>query len=62
MGELSGLSVSGILWDPTKPIAIINGAMVHVGEEIEGYQVLAINQDRVSVTDGTQTFQLPVSP
>ena len=58
----SGLTLSGILWDPSAPIAIINGQMVHVGEECEGYRITEIGQDRVAVTDGIETFQLHIAP
>ena len=61
-GQASGLTLSGVLWDPNQPMAIINGQMVHVGDELEGYRILEITQDRVSVTDGTQTLQLLVAP
>ena len=62
IGEVSGLTLSGVLWDANQPIAIINGQMVHVGEELEGYRVTEITQDHVSVTDGPQTFQLKIAP
>ena len=62
VGLVSGLALSGILWDANAPMAIINGQMVHVGEELEGYRVTEITQDRVSVTDGHQTFQLLITP
>lgn len=62
MSHTSGLTLSGILWDPAQPIAMINDHMVRVGEQLEGYTILEIRQDRVSVTDGTDTFQLHVAP
>ena len=62
LAEGSGLTLAGILWDPQQPLAIINGQTVHVGEELEGYRVTEITSDRVSLTDGTQTFQLSIAP
>jgi hypothetical protein len=56
------LNLSGILWDASQPIAIINGRMLYVGEALEGYRVVEISHDRVSVTDGAQTFQLFITP
>ena len=56
-----GLTLSGILWDPQKPIAILNEQMVSVGDEVEDYQVLEIRPDRVLLTDGTETIQLLIS-
>ena len=61
-GNGSGLALAGILWDPQQPMAIINGRTVRVGAELEGYRVTDITQDRVSITDGTQTFQLSIAP
>ena len=57
-----GLTLSGILWDPQKPIAILNDQMVSVGDELDDYQVLEIRPDRVLLSDGTETIQLLVSP
>ena len=59
---MSGLTLSGIIWDETRPMAIINGQMVHVGGECEGYRVTEIGPDRISVTDGIETFQLQIAP
>lgn len=60
--EVSGLTLTGILWDAHEPLAIINGQMVHIGEEIEGYHIVDISRDHVSVTDDTQTFHLHITP
>ena len=62
IGEVSGLTLTGILWDPNEPIAVINGQTVQVGDEVDGYQIVAISHDRVSLTDGTPTLQLSISP
>ena len=56
------LTLSGIMWDTHQPIAVINGRLVGVGAELEGYRVVDILEDRVDVTDGTQTFHLTISP
>ena len=61
-GQLSDLALSGILWDATQPLAIINGTMVHTGQEVDGYRVVAITQDQVSLTDGSETVQLHLAP
>ena len=57
-----GFTLSGILWDTQRPIAIINGQMLQVGEELDGYRVAEISQDRVSLTDGAHTYQLLIAP
>jgi hypothetical protein len=61
-GHLNGLLLSGILWDAQAPMAIINGSMVRVGDEVEGYEITAITQEQVSVSDGTQTFHVEIAP
>ena len=58
----SGLQLSGILWDPQQPMAIINGQTVSVGQECDGYRVVAITEESVSLTDGTDTIQLHTAP
>ncbi len=62
LAEASGLHLSGILRDPAEPIAILNGQMVFVGDEIGGYRVVEISPHNVSVTDGSETFQLTIAP
>ena len=61
-GAVGGFALSGILWDTQQPIAIINGQMLRVGEELDGYRVAEIGQDHVSLTDGTHTYQLLIAP
>ena len=58
----SGLVLSGILWDAQAPVAILNGQMLHLGEELDGFRVTLITSDAVTVTDGTETFQLHTAP
>ena len=61
-GQAGGLALSGILWDTQSPLAIINGQMLHIGDEVDGYHVTEITPERVAISDGTDTFQLQVSP
>ena len=60
-GDIGGFDLAGILWDATQPIAMINGQMLRVGDELEGYRVTQISQDAVSLTDGSQTLTLVIS-
>lgn len=60
--SLTGLSLSGIIWDPTNPMAIINEQLVHVGDRVEMYQIVIISQDEVSVSDGIEIFKLKTAP
>lgn len=47
--EFPRLSVSGIIFDPFDPEAIINGQSVKTGEEIEGVYIVEIMKDSVRV-------------
>ena len=62
VGLMGGFTLSGILWDATAPIAMVNGQMVGVGDTIEGYRVVEIRIDRVLLSDGEQSHELLVSP
>ncbi len=59
-GEVSGFDLSGILWDANAPIAVINGQMLRVGDEVEGYRIVTITQDRVTMSDGSQPLNLTI--
>ena len=59
---VAGLTLTGIIWDRTSPLAIINGEVLQPGQEIEGYRLLQIQPDRVWLSDGEQLFQLLLSP
>ena len=43
-------------------MAIINGAMVRVGEELDGYRVTEIAPDHVVLNDGSQSITLQTAP
>lgn len=48
----SGVSLTGILWDKDKPMAIINGNVVEVGQSVGNQTVTQIRQDKVILSDG----------
>ena len=54
----SALSLNGILWDKTNPMAMINDEVVHVGSRIAGNRVVAIKEDRVILNNGSSDFEL----
>ena len=43
------LKVSGIIWDPERPMAIINGVLVEEGDSVSGYTLESIRKDSISV-------------
>ena len=52
------LILDGIMWDKEKPLAIINGEIVKIGDNISANLVVDIKQDRVILNDGTKDFEL----
>ena len=57
---LPPMSLYGIVWDPTNPIALIDGSDVHVGETVKGARVVAINVDSVVLAYRSKQFVLTV--
>ncbi len=55
------LSLSGILWDPATPLAIINGTAVAIGDTVDGFRLMGITQNHVTLSDGNQTVDLEVN-
>ncbi|MBN3039103.1 MAG: hypothetical protein JW869_06810 [Candidatus Omnitrophica bacterium] len=46
------LNLSGVIWDEESPYALINGEVVHAGDEIGGMKVERIEENRVILSDG----------
>jgi hypothetical protein len=45
------LKVTGVVWSPCAPLAIVNNRVLGLREEIEGYRVTAIGPNQVTFTD-----------
>ncbi|MBM3254925.1 MAG: hypothetical protein FJZ08_01305 [Candidatus Omnitrophica bacterium] len=54
----SVLSLNGILWDKTNPLAMINDEVVRVGSKIAGNKVVDIQEDRVILNNASGDFEL----
>jgi hypothetical protein len=52
------LSVSGIIYDPVKPSAVVNGEPVHIGDVIAGAEVVSISVTRVTFGYKGKTFSV----
>ncbi|MCM8778339.1 MAG: hypothetical protein NC898_03740 [Candidatus Omnitrophica bacterium] len=55
-----GLHLSAIVWDEIKPLAIINNQVVSVGENLENYEIISIEKDKVIVKKGEETIALTI--
>jgi len=51
-GPRSEISLTGILWDKAKPLAIIDGNVVKKGQRVGNKTVVDIKRDRVILSDG----------
>jgi hypothetical protein len=47
--------LQGILFDPKRPCAIVDGAMVFAGDRVRGFRVTAISRHSVTLKKGTDT-------
>ena len=54
----SALVLDGIILNPKKPLAIINGKLSGVGEKINGSEVVEINRENVKISTNGQQFLL----
>ncbi len=52
--------VTGIMYNPENPCAIIGGEVVHEGETIGGYRVIKIHRDRVELEKNGKRITEPV--
>jgi len=55
---LSDMVLTGILWDDSAPLAMINDNLVGAGDKIGGYTAVEIKKDKVVLTDGEQNYTL----
>ena len=54
------LTLNGIIWNKTKPKAMIGNAIVEKGDTIGANKVVDIQPDRVILNDGTKNFELRI--
>ena len=52
------ITLTGILWDKDKPLAIINNRVVKIGDTAGGSRVVEIKENSVILNDGTKDFEL----
>jgi hypothetical protein len=55
------LKLQGILFNPTKPSAAVNGQTVFIGDRVNGFRVLAITARTVTLASSTETNVLSLS-
>jgi hypothetical protein len=54
------LSLTAILYHQSSAVAVLNGQVVRVGDEVDGRQVVAIGRDHVIVREGKAIRRLEV--
>lgn len=58
-GAAGSLHVEGILWDAQQPLAIINGEVRRIGDEVEGFRITDIRTQAIMV-DGPDADHLSI--
>ena len=58
VSEPADYRLSGIIWDPKAPSAIVNNRMVSVGDHIGPWKVEEISKTEVILSDGVSTQKL----
>lgn len=55
------LELTGILWDPQNPEALINDKICGKGDRIGGFQVIEIRENKVILSDGARQIELKLN-
>ncbi len=58
--EPAPLRLSGVIWDPENPVALVNGLAVSPGEEVSGARVVKIAVEGVTFSRGGKEFTVTV--
>lgn len=53
-----GFQLTAIIWDETRPMAIVNNKVVGIGSEIGGTKVLSIEKNKVKLGSGEKIIEL----
>jgi len=54
----SSLQLSGIMYTPKRPLAVINNSIWAVGDTVDDFKIIEINKTSVKVADESQEFVL----
>lgn len=55
------LKLKGVIVGGSNSVAIINGKLLRLGERIDGYQIVKIEEKRVFLRSGNRTFKLELA-
>jgi hypothetical protein len=58
--EELGFFLTGIMWDPKNPVAIVNGEIMHIGDTVNGKKILEIHKDCVIFGEGEARYTVTV--
>jgi len=59
--DLSQFALNGIIWNEKMSVAIINDELFVAGDDCKGLGVKSIEKDGVMLTDGTDSFKVPMT-
>jgi type II secretory pathway component PulC len=55
------LKLKGVIVGGSNSVASINGKLLRLGERIDGYQIVRIEEKRVFLRSGNRTFKLELA-
>lgn len=58
---IKNLTLSGIFIEGTQNSAVINGITVHTGDFIQGYEIVKIHKNSVTLKNNRGTFVIPLN-
>jgi len=61
LSPAASISLTGIVWDKDRPMAIINGKIVKAGDRVAGCNVVEIKETSVLLTDGLKDIEVKLS-
>ena len=61
VSKAPSLELKGVILGGGNPVAIINGKLLRLGESIDGYQVVRIEEKEVFLKSGNSTFRLELA-
>lgn len=54
------IKVTGLIWNTDRPQAIVNDTIVEIGDQIENFEIVKINQKGIEVTFSGKTFIIEI--
>ena len=54
----AGFELTAIIWDQTRPMAIVNNKVVGINSEVNGAKIISIEKNKVRIGSANETIEL----